>query len=110
MVHEHSADFSPDRDPDLSMMTFDRQSPAEVISRLTLLGHLKSGFGSYYVALLREADEILSVGAACALTDSGFVPPAILPRLEELAGYRSVRTKAFDFFMKNHEYALAEAV
>ncbi|TMJ43990.1 MAG: hypothetical protein E6G89_00515, partial [Alphaproteobacteria bacterium] len=110
MVHEHPADFSPDSDPDVNVMAFDRQSPADVLSRLTLLGHLKSGFGSYYVALLREKDEVLSVGAACALTDSGFVPPAILPRLEELAGYQSVRTKAFDFFMKNHEYALAEAV
>lgn len=92
------------------MMAFDRQSPAEVLSRLVLLGHLKSGFGSYYVTLLREKDEVLAVGAACALTDSGFVPPAILPRLEELAGYQAVRTKAFDFFMKNYEYSLAEAV
>jgi hypothetical protein len=110
MVHEHPAEFSPDSDPDVNVMAFDRQSPADILSRLTLLGHLKSGFGSYYVALLREKDEVLSVGAACALTDSGFVPPAILPRLEELAGYQAVRTKAFDFFMKNHEYALAEAV
>ena len=111
MVHEHSADFSPDRDPDLSMIPFDRMSPADVLSRLVLLGNLKaSGFGGYYVALLQEKDEILAVGAACALTDSGFVPPAILPRLEELAGYQAVRTKAFNFFMKHHEYALAEAV
>lgn len=110
MVHQHTADFSPDRDQDVSRTAFDRQSPADVMSRLVLLGNLKSGFGSYYVALLREADEVLAVGAACALTDSGFVPPAILPRLEELAGYQAVRTKAFDFFMKNFEYSLAEAV
>lgn len=110
MVHQHPADFSPDRDPDASKAAFDRQSPADVLSRLTLLAHLKSGFGSYYVNLLNEKDEVLSVGAACALTDTGYVPPAILPRLEELAGYQAVRTKAFDFFMKNHEYLLAEAV
>src|SRR5262245_23359109 len=110
MVHQQSAEFSPDRDPATRVMTFDRQSPAEVISRLALLGHLKSGFPHYYVTLLQEKDEVLSVGAACALTDSGYVPPAILPRLEELTGYQAVRTRAFDFFMRNHEYPLAEAV
>jgi hypothetical protein len=110
MVQQHSAEFSPARDPATSAMTFDRQSPAEVISRLALLGHLKSGFPHYYVTLLQEKDEVLSVGAACALADSGYVPPAILPRLEELAGYQAVRTKAFDFFMRNYEYPLAEAV
>lgn len=110
MIRNLSSDFSPERDPDAGVMAFDRQSPADVLSRLTLLGHMKSGFGGYYVALLHEKDEVLAVGAACALTDSGFVPPTILPRLEELAGYQSVRTKAFDFFNKNYEYALAEAV
>lgn len=111
MIRILSSDFNPERDTDMSVMVFDRQSPADVVSRLTLLGNLKAGgFGNYYVALLREEDEILAVGAACALTDSGFVPPVILPRLEELAGYQSVRTKAFDFFIKNYEYALAEAM
>lgn len=110
MIRNRSIDFRPDLDPDTNVMAFDRQSPASVVSRLALLGHVKSGFGNYYAALLREKDEVLSVGAACAMTDSGFVPPAILPRLEELSGYQSVRTRAFDFFIKNHEYALAEAI
>jgi hypothetical protein len=110
MVHNPSTDFSPDRAPDIDVLDFARQSPAEVISQLMLLQQLKSGFGSYYTALLHEKDEVLSVGAACALTDSNYVPPAILPRLEELAGYGAVRKKAFDFFIRNHEYSLAEAL
>src|SRR5262249_31071211 len=32
------------------------------------------------------------------------------PRLEELTVYQAVRTRAFDFFMNNYEYPLAEAV
>ena len=62
------------------------------------------------MALLHDKDEVLSVAAACALTDLGYVPPTVLARLEQLAGYQAVRTKAFDFFMKKHEYGLAEAL
>lgn len=110
MDDKASTDVSPNRDPDMSAMGFDRQPPTAAISQLKRLEHLKSGLGSYYVALLGEKDEVLAVGAACALTDSGFVPPAILPRLEELAGHQAVRTKAFDFFIRNFEYPLAEAL
>jgi hypothetical protein len=79
MVQNLSINFSIERDSTENVMAFDRQSPSDVVSRLTLLSHLKSGFGSYYMALLQEKDEVLAVGAACALTDSNFVPPAILP-------------------------------
>ena len=54
--------------------------------------------GNYYLALLREADEVLSVAAACALLVSKFVPPDALPRLQELARFELVRTRARSIF------------
>ena len=37
MAHQQSADFNPNRDPELNVMTFDRQAPAELVSQLVLL-------------------------------------------------------------------------
>lgn len=68
------------------------------------------GIGNYYLELLRESDDVLSVAAACALLVSKFVPPHTLPRLQELARFQSVRTRAFDFFMKEREYELANSI
>lgn len=110
MTGKFPGNLAPAPGAEKSDVGFDAQSPSGILTQLVLLGHLKQGFGNYYVQLLQEKDEVLSVGAACALTDSNFVPPAILPRLEQLAGFQSVRTKAFDFFMRNFEYGLAGAV
>jgi hypothetical protein len=110
MIREFSDSLATDPKPKVSNMALDKQSPGEILNQLVLLGNLKKGFGNYYAELLQEKDEVLSVGAACALTDSSFVPPAILPRLEALAGFQSVRTRAFDYFMKNYEYDLANAI
>src|SRR4051794_11307130 len=101
LIREFSGGLAPELKPASSDMVFDKQSPPEVLSQLMLLGNLKTGFGDYYVALLNESDEVLSTGAACALLDSGFVPPSIVPRVKQLAGIQSVRTKAFDYFMAN---------
>jgi tetratricopeptide (TPR) repeat protein len=91
-------------------MALNTDSPPDVLGKLTLLGNQKSGPGNYYLALLRETDEVLSVAAACALLVSKFVPANVLPRLQELAKFQSVRTRAFDFFMKEREYDLANAI
>jgi len=91
-------------------MALNTESPSDIIGKLALLGNQKLGMGNYYLALLREADEVLSVAAACALLVSKFVPPNALPRLQELAQFESVRTRAFDFFMKEREYDLAKAI
>jgi hypothetical protein len=91
-------------------MTLNTDSPPDVIGKLTLLGRQKSGPGDYYLGLLRETDEVLSVAAACTLLASKFVPADVLPRMQELAKFQSVRTRAFDFFMKEREYDLANAI
>lgn len=90
-------------------MTLNTDSLPDVIGKLKLLGSQKSGPGDYYLGLLRETDEVLSVAAACTLLASKFVPADVLPRLQELAKFQSVRTRAFDFFMKEREYDLANA-
>ena len=91
-------------------MALSTESPSDILGKLALLGNQKSGIGNYYLILLRETDDVLSVAAACALLVSKFVPPDALPRLRELAKFESVRTRAFDFFMKEREYDLANAI
>lgn len=110
LTHEFSSSLAPEPKAGKGEKALETQTPVQVLSQLVLLGNLKTGFGNYYVALLHEADELLSTGAACALLDSQFVPPAILPRVEQLAGIQSVRTRAFDYFIQNYEYDLANAI
>jgi tetratricopeptide (TPR) repeat protein len=88
-------------------MALSTDSPPDVIGKLTLLGNQKLGPGNYYLALLHETDEVISVAAACTLLASKFVPANALPRLQELAKFQAVRMRAFDFFIKDREYDLA---
>jgi hypothetical protein len=81
-----------------------------MFSGLSRLEALKLGFGVYYLDLLKDADEVLAVGAACAVIDTDFAPPTIWPRLIELSQFPAVKTRAFDFFMDLPDYAQADAV
>ncbi len=91
-------------------MALSTESPSDILGKLALLKIQKVDIGNYYLELLRETDEVLSVAAACSLLVSKFIPPNILPRLQELAKFQSVRTRAFDFFMKEREYDIANAI
>ena len=108
MIREFSGSFA--LGAKKGVISFDRLSPSEILSQLLMLGNLKRGYGYYYVTLLNERDEVLAAGAACALLDSQFVPAEILPRVKQLADIQAVRTRAFDYFMKNYEYDLAKEI
>ncbi len=79
-------------------------------SRISRLETLKFGFGAYYLELLNDKDEVLSVGAACALLDTGFAPSSIWPRIVALCEFEVVKTRAFSFFMEKAEYDRASEV
>lgn len=83
------------------------KSSLEMLAPLFTLRHLKAGFLPYYTALLQEADDVLAVGAACALLDAANIPPMIIPRLLELGKFEAVRQRAFDLFLKNFEFDIA---
>ena len=79
-------------------------------SKISRLESLKLGFAHYYLTLLEDDDPILSVGAACALIDTGYTPAHIWPRLLQLCEHQAVKTRAFEACLDEADYQRADAV
>jgi len=64
----------------------------------------------YYAPLLDSDDDVLKVGAWCALLDRDEVSVEQYPRVVELASHGAIQRRAFRFFQANWEHDLAAAV
>ena len=64
----------------------------------------------YYAPLLDSDDDVLKIGAWCALLDREEVTVEQYPRIVELATHGAIQRRAFRFFESNWEHELAAAV
>jgi tetratricopeptide (TPR) repeat protein len=83
-------------------------SPA--LQGLSLLSQARSKASEYYAPLLDSDDEVLKIGAWCALLDRDQVTADQFPRVVELASHGAIQSRAFRFFQANWEHELAAEV
>jgi hypothetical protein len=77
---------------------------------LSLLSQARSKASDYYAPLLDSDDEVLKIGAWCALLDRDQIEPQCYPRVVELASHGAIQSRAFRFFQANWEHELAAEV
>ena len=75
-----------------------------------MLASARSKAAEYYAPLLNSDDEVLKVGAWCALLDRDEVSVEQYPRVVELASHGAIQRRAFRFFQSNWEHELAATV
>ena len=80
------------------------------LAGLDLLSRARSKAAEYYAPLLDSDDDVLKVGAWCALLDREEVTAAQYPRVVELATHGAIQRRAFRFFEANWEHDLAAQV
>lgn len=80
------------------------------LAPLSILTSARRKAAEYYAPLLDSDDEVLRVGAWCALLDREEVTVEQYPRVVELATHGAIQRRAFRFFESNWEHELAAAV
>lgn len=80
------------------------------LSSLTVNNPMKLSPKLYFQALLNDSDDIISVGAACALIAGGGIPPHIHEKLIGLSKHGAVRRRLFDYFLSNRRFDEAQVV
>lgn len=80
------------------------------LSGLSMLASARQKAADYYAPLLDCDDDIVKVGAWCALLDREEVSVEQYPRVVELATHGAIQRRAFRFFEANWEHDLAAAV
>lgn len=83
--------------------------PAD-LAGLSILSSARSKAAEYYAPLLDSDDEVLKVGAWCALLDRDEIAVEQYPRVVELASHGAIQRRAFRFFQSNWEHELAATV
>ena len=87
-----------------------REAPDVVIRQLTLLPPSYSGLPSYYQKLIDSEDEILRIGGLSQLLSLGILPRGLWETAVKWSGHGAVRSRAFEFFLRNDETAWAREV
>lgn len=80
------------------------------LARLSILASARQKAADYYAPLLDSDDELLKVGAWCALLDREEVSVEQYPRVIELSSHGAIHRRAFRFFQANWEHELAATV
>ena len=80
------------------------------LAGLSMLASARQKASDYYAPLLDSDDEVLKVGAWCALLDRSEITVEQYPRLVELASHGAIQRRAFRFFQANWEHQLAAQV
>ena len=80
------------------------------MARLSMLASARQRAADYYAPLLDSDDEVLKVGAWCALLDREEISVEQYPRVVELASHGAIQRRAFRFFQSNWEHELAATV
>jgi len=75
-----------------------------------MLASARRKAADYYAPLLDSDDELLKIGAWCALLDREEVSVEQYPRVVELASHGAIQRRAFRFFQSNWEHELAATV
>ena len=75
-----------------------------------MLASARQKAADYYAPLLDSDDELLKVGAWCALLDREEISVEQYPRVVELASHGAIHRRAFRFFQANWEHELAATV
>jgi len=68
------------------------------LARLSMLASARQKAADYYAPLLDSDDELLKIGAWCALLDREEVSVEQYPRVVELASHGAIQRRAFRFF------------
>src|SRR3569623_953999 len=79
------------------------------LAGLSILASARRKASEYYAPLLDSDDELVKVGAWCALLDRDEVAVEQYPRVVELASHGAIQRRAFRFFESNWEHELAAA-
>ncbi|HWV00406.1 MAG TPA: sulfotransferase [Devosia sp.] len=80
------------------------------LASLSMLASARQKASDYYAPLLDSDDEVLKVGAWCALLDREEITVEQYPRVIELASHGAIQRRAFRFFQANWEHQLAAQV
>lgn len=80
------------------------------LAELSILASARRQAAEYYAPLLDSDDDVLKVGAWCALLDREEVTVEQYPRVVALAAHGAIQRRAFRFFESNWEHDLAAAV
>ena len=80
------------------------------LAELSVLASAHLTAADYYAPFLDSDDDVLKIGAWCALLDREQVSIAQYPRVVELATHGAIQRRAFRFFQSNWEHDLAAAV
>ena len=75
-----------------------------------MLASARQKAADYYAPLLDSDDELLKIGAWCALLDREEISVEQYPRVVELASHGAIQRRAFRFFQSNWEHELAATV
>ena len=88
----------------------DRRSPDFVVRQLSQLPPNHAAVPGYYQRLVDSEDEILRIGGLTQLLSLGVLPRNLWETAVELSDRGAVRTRAFEFFLKNDETDWARKV
>jgi tetratricopeptide (TPR) repeat protein len=80
------------------------------LAELSIIGSARRKAADYYAPLLDSDDEILKVGAWCALLDREEVSVKQYSEVIALSSYGAIQRRAFRFFQANWEHDLAANV
>jgi hypothetical protein len=80
------------------------------LAPLAILGTARLNAAGYFAPLLDSPNEIIRIGAWCALLDRDEVTYAQYPRVVALAAHAGIRRRAYKHFMSFWEYARAAEV
>src|SRR3569623_2639997 len=80
------------------------------LAGLSILASARRKAAEYYAPLLDSDDDVLKVGAWCALLDREEVTVEQYPRVVELATHGAIQRRAFRIVESNWEQELAAAV
>lgn len=88
----------------------DRQPPDGVVQQLSLLPPDYSALPSYYGRLVDSPDAILRIGGLSQLLSLGVLPGRLWETAVKLSNHGAVRTRAFEFFLRNDQHDWARRV
>jgi hypothetical protein len=88
----------------------DRQAPDNVLRQLASLPPNYRALRGHYQKLVESPDEILRIGGLAQLLSLGILPRNLWETAVTLADRGAVRSRAFDFFLRNDETEWAREV
>ena len=83
---------------------------SETLAALSMIGSARRKAADYYAPLLASDDEILKIGAWCALLDREEVNIGQYAEVIALSTYGAIQRRAFRFFQANWEHDIAATV